>query len=77
MDEMVGHKEGCLYNPDKPGWVHRVPIDCTTRDDFEQTVERLQKEIETLQVGNEAKELTAMKLKARLYDFEHAPKEER
>jgi hypothetical protein len=64
MMEMLGHKEGCLYNPDKPGCAHRVPIDCTTREDFEKAVKLLRDDKKSL-------ETQLVSLKAKLYDLEH------
>jgi hypothetical protein len=62
---MMDHKEGCLYNPNKPGWVHRVPIECTTREDFEAAAARMNAEIKKLEAKNQ-------ELKANLYDYEHS-----
>ena len=56
------HKPGCLG--DKPGWMHRVPIDCITRAELEGLIAKLKSELE-------AQKNTIRDLKAALYDLEH------
>lgn len=62
MNQMMNHKEGCIVDG-----IHRIPIDCVTRKDFETS-------IASLRVQLAAQERLIEKLKSKLYDLEHEPR---
>ena len=58
---LLQHKDGCIA---MPGWVHRVPIDCTTLPQLWTQLSSQEEEIKDLKAK-------IVSLKAKLWDYEH------